>query len=362
MISCSESKKEEIMILDPVDSKKEIVLLSEIASEVNYTFLETKDDAMIGRIDKLLIQDDKIYILDSHGSKSLFIFNLKGQLIHKINDHGQGPGEFTEPGDFTIDEKRGRLYIYCSRLKKICVYGLTGKYIEEWFTELWFSSFQSLENNTFLAFTNNKFNDIDGENYDLIFFSRDQKIIKPLHQNDIKNNQGRLSFSFGKNFIRGTNRLLFFRTFSDTIYQIETNSLTPYFRMDFRSNSIPDFEKRDVISLSKKLNNGQYACIAAVETPGDYIYMNYILHGKNRVLIHNSSTGKTLNIVELRNDLDDGLISTPVGSWNEYLVMVNYPEDLLLQYSGNPLRLKNFNYMPNISDNPILLFIKPDLK
>ena len=73
--------------------------------------LETKEDAIIGRITKVILNDGEIYILDANQAKALYKFGYDGKLLGIYNHTGRGPGEYIRPYDFDIFENGKDLLI-----------------------------------------------------------------------------------------------------------------------------------------------------------------------------------------------------------------------------------------------------------
>ncbi|MDR1155141.1 MAG: 6-bladed beta-propeller [Bacteroidales bacterium] len=90
--------------------------------------LETNDDCLIGTIDKLEIKADRIYIFDNM-SKSIFIFNMDGKFINKINAYGRAPGEYFAISAATVTDST--IIILDIALRKLLEYRLSGKFIKE---------------------------------------------------------------------------------------------------------------------------------------------------------------------------------------------------------------------------------------
>ncbi len=93
---------------------------------LSYVFLETNDSCLIGHIDKVVIYNNRFYILDKEKSKTLFIFDSLGKLVKKINREGKGPGEYSTPDDFVIDKEEKTVEIYNRALKKILKFNMMG--------------------------------------------------------------------------------------------------------------------------------------------------------------------------------------------------------------------------------------------
>jgi hypothetical protein len=78
----------------------------------------TNEDCMIGMIHELQVFDGCIYILDRAITKSLFVFDMEGRFIKKIGCFGNGPGEFIQPVDITLDTEL-QWQVVCECLRSV---------------------------------------------------------------------------------------------------------------------------------------------------------------------------------------------------------------------------------------------------
>jgi hypothetical protein len=65
--------------------------------------LETTDEALIANIDKIEIRNNQIYIMDQL-AKSVYVYDMNGKYLNRINKVGQGPGEYTNLSYMTITD------------------------------------------------------------------------------------------------------------------------------------------------------------------------------------------------------------------------------------------------------------------
>ena len=80
---------------------------SEYIEEFTYIPLETTQSSLIGSIQKIVIDNGKIYILDAKSRFNLFddvisIFNIDGSYIGSLNRYGRGPEEYTRLINFAV--------------------------------------------------------------------------------------------------------------------------------------------------------------------------------------------------------------------------------------------------------------------
>ena len=99
------------IIIDLDEKQESSVPLSTYFKSVQTIILETKEECLIGHVSELQVFDGYIYILDMSISKSLFVFDTNGHFIRKIGSLGNGPGEYKQLNDFTLDPENGFIFL-----------------------------------------------------------------------------------------------------------------------------------------------------------------------------------------------------------------------------------------------------------
>lgn len=152
--SNTSDKKDEIKL--EFDQNKNIP--SSVISQIDYIPLETKYGNSLGKIDKIIIEGNRIYILDARTSRSLYVFEISGKFLFKIQKAGRGPGEYTELNDFTLSDNNIVLLGY----QKVLFFDLQGNYLH---TEnlSWIAENIIFKNNKELYLFQNSF--LDKENF-----------------------------------------------------------------------------------------------------------------------------------------------------------------------------------------------------
>ena len=102
--------------------------ISTIFKNVYPIILESDTNCLIGEIYDLQVFGNKIFIFDKFIANSLFVFDTNGQFVRKIGALGNGPGEYIQINDFTINPNDGSIYI-CDRGIKIHKYKQDGTFI-----------------------------------------------------------------------------------------------------------------------------------------------------------------------------------------------------------------------------------------
>jgi hypothetical protein len=109
---------------------KDNIFISDYFSSVDIIELESNETSFIGKINKLVNYKDMLFILDRTHSKGIYIFNSEGHFLRKIGRRGDGPGEYINISDFTIDRIRNIIYILDNQKQQINWYDIdSGEFI-----------------------------------------------------------------------------------------------------------------------------------------------------------------------------------------------------------------------------------------
>lgn len=130
---------------------------------IDYIPLETKEDILIGGINKLLFHRDRMYILDMYKSKSVFIFDRNGWFLNKISRYGNNSDEYSFLRDMGLDTIAQQIVLYDRNGGKLLLFDLDGNFIRTQRLGLRFSNFKILSNGNYLFYTDNNQNDFNSE-------------------------------------------------------------------------------------------------------------------------------------------------------------------------------------------------------
>ncbi|MDL2278973.1 6-bladed beta-propeller, partial [Parabacteroides sp. OttesenSCG-928-G07] len=120
--SCSDNKQENPALLDnfilPQDTKS--VLSSLLTDNYEITQLETTENCLIGKIDKIRKIEGHYYFLSDN--KTILHFNEQGEFVSSLNKQGQGPEEYRRIEDFDVYIIEGQTEVWISDNISIKVY------------------------------------------------------------------------------------------------------------------------------------------------------------------------------------------------------------------------------------------------
>ncbi|MFN3998252.1 6-bladed beta-propeller [Algoriphagus sp.] len=100
-----------------IDAK---IKLSDLMKDYRMLSLKNWEGGVVGNIDKILLSDSLVFILDQNTFNSLQIFDLfTGEQVGLFYPTGEGPGEMKIISEFDLDEANRRILIYDNSLAKV---------------------------------------------------------------------------------------------------------------------------------------------------------------------------------------------------------------------------------------------------
>ena len=349
LISCKNNNRFENINIVPtlnIDinefEKKIVNQLSNVFVPIEIIGLETTQNSLIQNIDKLKILGQNIYILDTHGAKSLLVFTIDGRFKYKIGHAGNGPGEFMIPIDFDVSSTEVRILSN----KKILVFDLYGKFIRE------FS----------LDFSAHYFSRISAD-FDAFYGAyNEDKII-------VANKKGRKKFSFFEYSPR--NRLvtpwsiqkvdtvtIFNIPLCDTIFQVNKDIISPYCVIDFgigsfkyeNFNNLPEENKMDAVNYV--LSSKRFVLKQFYSETQDYKLLSFVYNKQPIFSLHSKNLNSSLfyNVMDCHDDIwYSQIYGLPVCILDDNIVVFiqNYPVLAIEAYK----KLKEKSFKEELTKN-----------
>lgn len=213
------------IIIDREDLSRETFFLSDIITDYSIVKLETNNNCLVGSVDKIVVQNDRIYILDKK-TQSIFVFDIKGKFLFKIRYKGRGPFEYLAIYDFAVHKE---IIVLDGQKKRLFFYNHDGKALEENVLPFYVDHLEVISDQLF-AFTGSAREDR------LIIWDRESKTIKAKY------------FAYSnKNSVRGLkpfdcyqNSVLYTRPFNDTILSINQDGVFKKVFIDYGEYKVTD--------------------------------------------------------------------------------------------------------------------------
>lgn len=230
-----------------------------LIKSIKFIPLETKNDNLLGKVNKIFATNDIIYVLDMRYTKKIFAFNKEGKYLNSIGHRGKGPGEYLSINDFIVDEKRNTLQILDSELRKVLIYdAINGKFIKEFKLNFWATEFAMPSNNT------------------LLFFSKDQPSKVGIKYSIARLNTENMNYDWflkkdeydrllSSEFSIFQSQNIYYTSYlNDVVYQLTDNEIRPFATFNFGTQKIPSDKLKkiafnDIQSLIKLLHEENWS-------------------------------------------------------------------------------------------------------
>ena len=76
---------------------------------IDYIKLDSSEP--MGPINKMVVTNDKIFIMDSFAAQQIFVFDKTGKLLYRIKNKGRGPKEYISIWDMQVDTIRNEILV-----------------------------------------------------------------------------------------------------------------------------------------------------------------------------------------------------------------------------------------------------------
>lgn len=317
--------------------------------------LETTEESLLSKINRVSYDENLLFVFDKTLMEILF-FNLTGRYIGKINNKGQGPGEYIQISDFAIDTNQKQILLLCDIPNKLMYFSYDGAFIKEESLDNYYM--QLVVDSNYIYFE--KMNNIDVESGQLHILEKEKNQVEEvLDQIDVKN-----YFFINGNSLNKGEGLLYVRRFDNAVYGMEEGRAFKKYDIDFKEYSFPDRlieeESSDVILRESSKNkyvfsmanivNNRY-CLMFMTNLGPFLYdkENNVLNGYE--YIQNAKWGTMFSSY------------MPLDNTNKIICFIDDPSFIQDAVEHMPESKKNderFSEMLNIAEklteenNPIL--------
>jgi len=345
---CNERKEFEYGRIDLKTgfTEKSYFLLTDVADDIEYVFLETNDSCLMADIYKVLY-DPPYYFIKDYRGYSIFIFDETGKYANTISSLGQGPQEYICIDDFTVHNNL--LYILDRDQKKILKYGIDGKCIGVFKINEYATGINVNDDDEILiAIGNHDLITFEGgiiperfdptvkykrEGFVFLEYDRDFNLKRKFKNMKYSGNEiNTSSFSFYKH--RDTLVYWEYNIF-DTVYTILPNGETKS-RFILDPGNIPSslVRKREDIG---KIFPDQFDLGRLVETD-DYLFIYGSYNRYATQLLYNKKDNRIRGIEEVfMNDIDGGISFWPSWKLSDNKVGTSFFPDKIKKYIGREI-------------------------
>jgi hypothetical protein len=252
------------------------------------------EEAIFGRIDKIIRYKNRIYLMDTYQTNSVIIYDTLGNFVNLIEDSGQGPNEYIQLSDIFINYEDETLNLLSRSDYKVLKYNLDGKIIRVEKTPKWFTRMLKTKDG-YLADVENDYYQNKDKPYNLWTLSNRMELQEGFFEMDptwfSKQIGSRSVFSSYKDIIHYTANLDF------NIYSLKNGKFSTTYRFDFGKWAWPEEYKE--YNKYEELLNGDgrklyISCINHFQETSNHLIAEVVHQYQPRLCIYNKQTGKTL--------------------------------------------------------------------
>ena len=342
--------------------KKQEFLFTHMIDKVKLLPLETTDESLMDDINKILITESYVYIIDYYKGGSVLIFSNEGKFIRRIYQ-GESPQEIYNPSDITFDDNKQELIVYNKYY--LSFFTANGQFIKRKRVPLRASEVTIIPNGYLFKAGNGQGNQHFGFSQEYLFFVTDYSFkLKSVGLPYSLSNE-----TCYKNFIgnlhEGKQKVSLTTSYTDTIYEYDyqTNKLKAKYALDISDKGLPKNRLgRTWKELQKALRDNDYFLYngAYLETQRhELFYIENWYIKLNSVIYRDKKSG---NMKGGTNMLyNTGIIppiNLPFASHGDYFISLYFPQNKW-NISDNPNFTEEDKYKISKlkeEDNPVLVF------
>lgn len=353
IVACDSKEKNAKIISIRMEDQAE---LSDFFKGYKSVILETTDNNLIGKIDKLQLDNKYIYILDKKQCE-IFIFDKTGKYQRKLSKLGRAADEYLSIEDFIIYDSN----VYClSRPnKKIFCYSHQGELREVYFLDDWYNNFTIVNDSLMYLYT--EYSSNKGYNF-ILFNYRTNRVMERLDK--YEKNQG-YDFPLSP-FHWCDNKLFITEQFDPTIYQLTRQGKIPFCTFDFNLlNKLPEnYKTEDWTKLMDQYRfKEMFKRIEYIHISGNRLFIVYKAYydglGIRENIVKVNLEDNKVQVIRLNDkvDLNFPFFLNITGIYQDNLV--TYAPAVFVKEHMNRLGIN----LPggeslNEADNPVLFFYK----
>lgn len=247
--------------------------------------LETIEESMVGYVNKLVLSNGKIILLDFQKTNSVLSFENNGKFSKRIYNIGKSENEYLFNRDFIVNENSSGYYLFDKKLDKLLEFDTSFNFIKKIDIPFSINTIINLSSDSFLverSSENNFFVNLCDSEFNIV----DEYIKRPNHQlhYDINN-----PFPFK---MISKSKLLYHPSFSSYIYQYENDRFKRKYKI-IDKKGFPDenfFNSNKGVHpgrLLDRIKNEMLLSFLDFYENDDYLVLKYYRGSEPNVTIYN---------------------------------------------------------------------------
>jgi len=348
--------------------------ISAILDTVKFVKLELTDKSFIGNINKVIVFEDRIYVLDKQTS-SLFVFNMDGKFIFKISRIGRGPEEYIQLDFFDIDLENKQIVLTDLMGYWMLRYDLEGNYVSRKKIPFWIEGVVPIFNNGAVVYSNHRNNNSKlGQEYNIFYLDSLMQISKayfPYKSSNFDNPQIKFITPQSGSFYTYNKSRYFFSAYKDQVYQITEEGLNPKYLFDFEGKAFNEEYLSQKNELKRYKEKGEFYSLVGVLENDDYVIFSFYLTSNpiGHFGYYSKKSGRVICSAGFTIGENNYFEGNTIATYDSWIIATVQPERLLSWGKGIdknkiPLESEYAKLIKNVADgitledNEVLMFYK----
>jgi hypothetical protein len=343
---------------------KQFLEMFALVDTAHYVPLQTTEESMIGRVDKLFLCQNKIIILDKDISNAVFVFDLQGRFLYKIDNPGFGPEQYMKLYDLSVDSYNNRLILNDAYQKRMVYHRLEdGSFLYE--RENLPIAYQILAvGPQTMAFFYNIQPNIPPE-YAVILSIRSANKRADYFEYDSQINSHVFSTSVFSSYNDTCH--YFYPYFNDLIYKFEGDSLVPKYAVDFGKRAMDFgifFREKKSMNFFDETNNCCFPKTNFFETV-NYMYFEFDYNNIAYNVYYSKTSGNKKMGNVIGYGFDNFSMSQPIAMFSDFFVSIitadkfpSEPIQVAVESNFYTKELVRIHRSIDDTSNPVLCFMK----
>jgi hypothetical protein len=247
-------------------------------------------EAIFSEIDKIVKYRNRIYLLDTWQTHSVFIYDTLGNFVNLISSFGQGPNEYTQLVDIFINHEDETLNLVSRIERKILKYDLDGNIIKVEKTPQIFNQLSKIKGGYVGYMANSSMG--NDKSYNVWTFSDNMQLGKGFFEIDSTwRNRRSLSERVFSNY---KDKTYYFVPLDFNVYCFENDEFSVAYTFDFGKYTWPKSHRElDKFDELIRMPIHPIPELDRFQETQNYIIAKVIHHGQVRLCIYNKQTHTT---------------------------------------------------------------------
>ena len=299
--------------------------LSDFAEDIKMIPLEISGDCILDKVEKIVMSDSCIFIMERYNQKGIYVFDHSGKYLYRVGNCGQGPDEFVDLSDFSLNEEQQLIYLYDIMRKKVLIFSFEGDFIKDIQMNYYADKFEYQDN--------------------LFFLYRESPVMgDPAYSLVIKDDKGKTINKYypliNKSpyihdciFRKLDNEILFAEYMRDSVFSVRSGELTPKYFIDYKDKSMSKVDRESILKrtrlpLTVLLECKKMAGIKDIFEINDKVFIKNKHIVIPQFTVYDKKTQKVKTFSHILNDFLFIGLSHPIGQYKDYLISVGPQERL----------------------------------